>query len=172
MELSSLAPQNPNEQDTDMQLVRGPDGTPVFKSAKESPKISNVLQFMRLMLIYGVPYLTAHPLRGPEYLQYLSTILNADLKYNWTAVLQYDIDFRRHRQNNPQHSWAEMVTDLKTDLQASHNLKPKNISSFRGQHQPHRHDGTQFPICENFNKGICFKRDCRYRYVCKICKKP
>ena len=127
---------------------------------------------MRLMLIYGVPYLTAHPLRGPEYLQYLSTILNADLKYSWTTVLQYDMDFRQHRQNNPQHSWAESVTDLKMDLQASHNLKPKNVPSFRGQHQGGTHDTQQFPICENFNKGICCKWDCRYRHVCKICKKP
>ena len=117
IELSSLAPNNPNENESDLQLIRGPDGTPAFKAAKDRPKVSNIMQYMHLMLIYGCQYLLAHPNRGPEFCQ--------------------KIQLAGYR----------------------------SIQNFA-------HDHQQTPICENFNKGVCFKHNCRYQHICKICKKP
>ena len=67
VELSSLTPNNPNENDSDLQLVHRPDGAPAFKATKDGPKVSNIMQYMCLMLIYSCQYLLAHPQGGPKF---------------------------------------------------------------------------------------------------------
>ena len=138
--LLKLAPNNPNEGERDMCMVPSPDRKPTFRPVKDNQKINNFFQYLCLILIYGVPYLTAHLEQGLEFLQYISTTLDSDLRYNWPAVLQYDMDFRRFRQNNPNHSWVESVLSLQNQR----------------QNQGFGQDGRQ-PICDNFNKGTCFK---------------
>ena len=172
VDISKLATNNPNEIERPMQLITTADGTPAFKPVKDNAKINNLFQYLRLMMIYGIPYLSTNPECGPEFLQYLHTIIEADLRYTWDAVLQYDIEFRRFRQNNPGHSWANPVFHLFSQLQALHNLRSASKNGQSGkprQSAPGQQESR--PIFENFNKGTCFKRDCRYRHACKKCGK-
>ena len=99
VDISKLATNNPNEIERPMQLITTADGTPAFKPVKDNAKINNLFQYLRLMMIYGILYLSTNPERGPEFLQYLHTIIEADLR------------------------WANPVFHLFSQLQASHNLR-------------------------------------------------
>ena len=69
-----------------MQLYTTADGTPAFRPVKECNTVTNLFQYLRLMFIYGVPYLVNNPQRGLEFVQYLHSIIEADLRYTWPAV--------------------------------------------------------------------------------------
>ena len=176
IKLSKLILSELSKKEKEVCWVPRPDGQLKCKQVKESQKINNFYHYLRAMLIYGVPYLTANPAHGPEFLQYISTILDADLKYSWFTIYKYDIAFRRFPKNYLAHSWAASVGTLKSNLQASHNLK-QECSCF-GNSQHFNHGKQDFatdnfiPICKNFKKGTCFKRGCKYRHVCKHCKHP
>ena len=156
VDLLRLAPNNPNEVDKPMQLYTTADGTPAFRPVKDRNTVTNLFQYLWLMFIYGVPYLTNNPQRGPEFLQYLHSIVKVDLRYTWSAVLQYDLEFRRFRQNNPDHCWADPVFHLRSNLQASHNLKannPTRAGNRSNQTTAGAGEQSQRPVCKNFNKG-------------------
>ena len=61
VDLLKLAPNNPNEVDKPMQLYTTADGTPAFRPVKEHNTVPNLFQYLRLMFIYGIPYLANNP---------------------------------------------------------------------------------------------------------------
>ena len=112
-----------NQEDKILQFVQAQNGETAYKPKQEIHKVDGLIKYLRVMFIYGMAYFKKFPTKGPEFLQYLHSILDADKQYKWPTVYTYDQKFKLHRQKNPAHSWAQVNWEFCNKLSAAHNIK-------------------------------------------------
>ena len=138
------------------------------------------------MFVLGACYLRHKPEKGPEFLQYLSNILDDNKNYKWNAIAEYDCDFQYYRQNNPNFSWASVNTTFHNNLNKVFNQRVSATATAwdgKGRHHhgggggqstgdhrqnqqgdSHRSRNQSSEVCGRYNMGTCC-RPCKYVHV-------
>ena len=97
VDLASLSPQQLFKDEHKMKMVINSKGRQSYKMVRKTKEIDNIFKYLNNMFIFGACYLRHRPEQGPEFLQYLFNVLASNKDYIWSAVLDYDCDFKTHR---------------------------------------------------------------------------
>ena len=180
-------------------LIQTKNGETAYKPKQELHKVDGLVKYLRVMFIYGAAYLRKFPTKGPEFLQYLHSILDANKQYKWPTIYTYDQKFRLHRQKNPGHSWAQVNWEFHNELSAAQNIKEyqakyspnkfykslhhNRVANYRFQNSHNYGHGSSSSIghasdhsqhkqhcCKDFNWSTCTRKECKFLHACKRCK--
>lgn len=128
---------------------------------KGTRKIKDLPSWLEAWTIYAAIYSAAHPPRSQELFSYQHLILNAASKFQFGAVLEYDRTFRAQLAANPSLKWDHIAQDLYTttfDARASLPFRATEVGQTASTDD-----------CRLFNRGKCFRKQCRYRHACSKC---
>jgi len=127
--------------------------------------ISTIERWTDAFIIFCSIYLSAHPSKMQELLQYMCNIRDCEATVGGKAWLQYDKQFRAKQSKNLV-SWAKMNSDLWirfTNRESRNALQ--NLSAF----SDNKPNATVSLPCRDFNNGTCRWPSCKYRHVCMCC---
>jgi hypothetical protein len=121
---------------------------------KEKEVISSIDKWTDAFIIYLSIYLRIHVSETAELLQYMFNIREAASKQGGSAWKSYDEQFRLRQANNKT-SWGHINQDLWWRCNLGRQNANNSISA---------------PLqCLDYNKGVCFRRTCKYAHSCRTC---
>ena len=82
------------------------NGRTYWVPVSESINIDGFPRWEQAFRIYSNIYMSAHPQKAGELIQYNHVIHSISLSYTWENVYSYDKEFRLHLSKHPQCSWA------------------------------------------------------------------
>lgn len=169
VDFSKLIPTDkvvPEEPSNRMQLIthEGKLGVAPFVN-KDAVTVNCYKRWEIAFDVYSGVYTRAHPMRGPEMLEYKHVIRNASETYVWSNVYDYDKIHRRHMERNLGCTWAKKHKDIWTDKVKIY--RPAALASAPEVLTP----GKRRKPCRFFNKnGKCIKgSNCEFDHKCAFC---
>jgi hypothetical protein len=126
------------------------------KECKES--IFDIEKWTNAFIIYMSVYLSAHADKMYEMLHYMFNIRECALRQGGVAWRTYDEQFRLRQAISPA-SWSKINNDLWWRCMQLRPLSKAPSSSVR------------YP-CNDFNRGSCSWRNCKFAHVCNTCAAP
>ena len=139
-------------------------------SDRDNLVITSYHKWELVFRVFSNIYTGAHPTRASELLQYHHLIYSASQNFIWDNVYTYDIDFRLHMSNHPNHSWGAILQQAWSFRLKDHltHFKPGPTSNDKSNRGSFR----QNKLCTPFNQGYCsYGSGCKFEHKCTLCGK-
>ena len=157
-----------NEEDVRIEMVnRGGMSYWVPLSDRESTAISSYTKWEQAFRVFNNVYMSFHPNKAVEMIQYNHIIHTASLSFAWENVYKYDREFRlpmskHHMKRNwsviLQQAWAIYLKD--------------KVNSSVSQNNPNYNTKPRRRLCFDFNSGNCtYGKRCKFDHRCSFCNK-
>ena len=162
------------EEDNRMEMVMK-NGRTFYVPVSDVANINSFAQWEQVFRVFANIYLTVHPQRSAELIEYNHIIHTISLSYAWENAYLYDKEFRIHMGNNPRRSWSIILQQAwslrlrdKVQFQGGHGSNGNAMSSHNGSSGKSKSSDP----CQRYNKGRCpFGAGCRYEHKCSYCYK-
>ena len=150
----------------------------VSSSKTNEQRIYNYAKWEQAFRNYASIYLKKNPHKAPEVLQYIQTINEASLSFQWNNVARYDCMFRKLMDEYPNRSWGKTyihgyVTCMKNPLSNSnsnHRYHSQNNGQNNGNNSNNNNRSMKDNICWRYNKNKCgLGAACRFEHKCSFC---
>lgn len=135
------------------------DGSIEARPKEFKEKITDIETWTNAFIVFTSIYITAHPDKAGELLQYLFNIRDCAARQGGSAWRTYDEQFRIRQAANPI-SWATIHNELWWRCIQVRSVPQQTAAVFGVR--------TQYS-CDAFNNGFCQWPSCKYPHVCSGC---
>ena len=137
------------------------EGCLITQNQEYKGQVQSIERWTDAFLIFMAVYLTAHPDKHQDLLQYLFTIRECAARQSGYAWRTYDEQFRLRMVSCPSNPWSTINNDLWWRCM----LVGDNMTTQQALSRPNnpRHK------CIAFNKGQCNWPSCKFLHACSAC---
>ncbi len=152
-----------------MKLIQNEEtNTMELEVVNDSKDCSNWPEWQAAFRVFMAIYLSAHPDRALELLQYEKMIQDIAHHFHWEAMVMYDQQFCHLISEFPILSWGEKNMELYLECFNRYTTLPPKVKKFQKPTEGKQVGAT----CNNYNKGTCaWGRACWYVHRCELCGK-
>ena len=141
----------------------------VNSTRRSNLAISSFSKWEQAFQIFSHIYVSAHPNRASELMQYSYIIHDASQSLPWENVYGYDIVFRRHMSKFPNQNWGIILQQA-----WAFKMHDRVSSNFERGHNNNRNRGANSgcnrDVCWKFNSGKCmYGLSCKFEHKCAFC---
>ena len=140
-------------------------GVPEWVETNTSKEIPNFNIWAKAFRTYAAIYVAKYPEKAVDMLKYEHMIHDASLRFQWTAVLTYDVYFREYISADPTVSWGITNSELYTDCFTGKALPTYKPNLFGKPKQ-----GSAPKPCFQY-KSKCTWKNCKFQHRCSKCGK-
>ncbi len=145
-------------------LKRTEDGKLELEESNHTREITNWDQWVWAYHTYASIMVQYFPHRSLEMIKYEHVIHDASQRFEWDAMMYYDVQFCLNMAENPEKSWGTMDMELYADAFTGRGLKTAAVQvaqKFRSSQ-----------ACYQYNKGKCtWGKKCKFAHKCGNCGK-